>query len=207
MCSAETGMVECAGLFLSNNMHPIKDYAHLVGHLDGFNADLIEEHLGLYAGYVKKYNEINERLGSVERVGNYSYAEHSELIRRRSVAWNGTKLHELYFDNLTEGGMELGLKIALERNFGSVNAWKDDLKACANATPGWVILAQQIDDGTLQHYVVYEHQNNYPAEVRVILALDCWEHAFAKQYGTNKGAYLNAFFENLHGEELERRLG
>ena len=70
-----------------------------------------------------------------------------------------------------------------------------------------MILAQQIDDGTLQHYVVYEHQNNYPAEVRVILALDCWEHAFAKQYGTNKGAYLNAFFENLHGEELERRLG
>lgn len=189
-------------------MHHVKDYSHLIGKLDGFNADLVEEHIKLYEGYVKKYNEINERLGSVEKIGNYSYAEHSELVRRRSVAWNGTKLHELYFDALTPGGSELGEKLtqALERNFGSVDAWKEDLKACAAATPGWVILAQNLDDGALQHYVVFEHMNNYPAEVRVILALDCWEHAFAKQYGTNKAAYLEAFLANMDGEEMTRRL-
>ncbi len=208
MCSAETATAECEELLSLNNMHHLKDYAHLIGHLEGFNADLIEEHIKLYEGYVKKHNEINEKLGGVEKTGNYSYAEHSELVRRRSVAWNGTKLHELYFDNLTPGGTELGsgLVSLLERGFGSVTAWKDDLKACAAATPGWVLLAQNLDEGTLRHYVVYEHHNNYPAEVRVIMALDCWEHAFAKQYGTNKVAYLDAFLKNLHGEELERRL-
>ena len=189
-------------------MHQTKNYEYLIGKLDGFNADLIKEHLGLYAGYVKKYNEINEKLGSVEKTGNYSYAEHSELIRRRSVAWNGARLHELYFDSMTPGGTEIGegLKAGLERDFGSIETWKEDLKACASATPGWVLLVRNPVSDTLQHYVVYEHQNNYPAEVNVILALDCWEHAFAKQYGTNKGAYIEAFLGNLHGEELEKRL-
>lgn len=189
-------------------MHQIKDYGHLIGQLEGLNADLLEEHLKLYEGYVKKYNEINERLGSVERMGNYSYAEHSELIRRRSVAWNGAKLHELYFDALTPNGSEFGsvLQQALERDFGSIEAWKEDVKACASATPGWVLLVQNLDDGVLQHYVVYEHQNNYPAEVKVIMALDCWEHAFAKQYGTNKGAYLEMFFKHLNGKVLSERV-
>lgn len=198
--------------------HTVKNYEHLTAGLDGFNADLIEEHIKLYEGYVKKYNEINERLGSVEKVGNYSYAEHSELVRRRSVAWNGTKLHELYFDALTPGGSAIGEKLtqALERDFparggsasggGSVETWKEDLKACAAATPGWVLLAQNLDDGVLQHYVVFEHMNNYPAEIKVILALDCWEHAFAKQYGTNKAAYLEAFMGNLDFGIVSSRL-
>jgi len=189
-------------------MHHLIDYTHLIGTLEGFNADLLEEHLKLYEGYVKKYQEINEKLVSVERVGNYSFAEHSELIRRRSIAWNGTRLHELYFEALTPGGSELGekLKGGLEHNFESVEAWKEDLKACASATPGWVLLVENVDDGVLQHYVVYEHQNNYPAEVRVLLALDCWEHAFAKQYGTNKGAYLEAYFKNVNLKKAESRL-
>lgn len=181
-------------------MHKEKDYSELVGSLEGLNADLIEEHLKLYSGYVKKYNEINERLESVSKTGNYSYAEHSELIRRRSVAWNGTKLHEIYFDCIAPGGVHepsSELKSMLERDFGSVEAWKEDLKACASATPGWVLLAQGLEDGILRHYVVYEHMNNYPAEVKVIMALDCWEHAFAKQYGTDKASYLDAFLKNL----------
>lgn len=189
-------------------MHEIKSYEHLISSLEGFNADLLEEHVKLYEGYVKKYREINEKLGSVEKVGNYSYAEHSELTRRRSVAWNGTKLHELYFDALISGGRGFDEKMEalLVKDFGSIEAWKEDLKACASATPGWVLLVQNVDDGVLQHYVVYEHQNNYPAEVKVIMALDCWEHAFAKQYGTNKGAYLEMFFRHLDGKVLSERV-
>lgn len=189
-------------------MHEVKDYSGLAGALEGFNADLIEDHLKLYAGYVKKYNEINEKLGSVEKKGNYSYAEHSELVRRRSVAWNGTKLHELYFENMTGGGSEMSsdLKSMIERDFGSLEAWQEDLKACASATPGWVLLVQNEDDGVLQHYVVFEHMNNFPAGVNLLLVLDCWEHAFAKQYGTDKGSYVKAFLSNLHWEEVGKRL-
>lgn len=189
-------------------MHQLRDYSALVHQLDGLNPDLLEEHLKLYEGYVKKYNEINEKLGSVERAGNYSYAEHSELIRRRSVAWNGVRLHEIYFEGLTPGGFEASdaFRAMLERDFGSFDAWKEDMKACASATPGWVLLVQNTEDGALQHYVVYEHQNNYPADVRVLLALDCWEHAFAKQYGTNKGAYLETFFNHLDLKKAESRL-
>lgn len=189
-------------------MHETHNFSHLVGALSGFNADLIEEHIKLYEGYVKKYNEINDALKTVEPSGNYSYAPHSELLRRRSVAWNGTKLHELYFEALTPGGTvaPASLQARLEASFGSVDAWMADARAAASATPGWVLLVENKDDEALQHYVVYEHQNHVPAEVRVLLALDCWEHAFAKQYGTNKAAYLDAFFANVDLEKVASRL-
>ncbi|MBI2485121.1 superoxide dismutase [Candidatus Uhrbacteria bacterium] len=189
-------------------MHDVKNYQHLIGSLPGFNADLIEEHLKLYEGYVKKYNEICATLPNVEKKGNYSYAPHSELVRRKSVAWNGAKLHELYFDALTPSGSVIPsvLEVALVKSFGSMDAWKQDLLACASATPGWVLLVNNRGEETLEHYVVFEHANNVPAGVEILLALDCWEHAFAKQYGTNKSAYLEAFLNNIHWEGVEKMI-
>ena len=186
--------------------HKEQNYSHLIGNLEGLNADMVEEHLGLYVGYVKKYNEINAAMASVEASGNYSHAPHSELVRRRSVAWNGTRLHELYFEALINGGKEMPkrLREPMIEHFGSVESWEKDLRCCASATPGWVILGEHAE-GRLEHFVVYEHQNNYPAEVRALLTLDCWEHAFAKQYGTNKGAYLDAFLGNVDWEVVASR--
>lgn len=37
---------------------------------------------------------------------NYSYGEYYQLRRREPVAYNGTVLHELYFENLGPGGGE-----------------------------------------------------------------------------------------------------
>ena len=189
-------------------MHTIKSYAHLVGTLSGFESSLIEDHLKLYEGYVKKYNEICEALATVEKKGNYSYAPHSELVRRKSVAWNGTKLHELYFDALEPqgSGASRELESALVKSFGSMDAWKQDLVACASATPGWVLLVNNRDRGVLEHYVAFEHANNVPAGVDILLALDCWEHAFARQYGINKPAYLDAFLAHMDLAAVSARL-
>lgn len=189
-------------------MHAIKNYVGLVETFSGFQPDMLAEHFKLYEGYVNKYNEICLALATVEKKGNYSYAPHSELVRRKSVAWNGAKLHELYFEALSSSGSPASseLAAALEKNFGSMETWKQDLLACASATPGWVLLVQNQDEGILEHYVVFEHQNNVPVGVNIILALDCWEHAFAKQYGTNKSAYLDAFFAHLDFVIVSSRL-
>lgn len=181
--------------------HEQKDFSNLLGSLDGISDPQLEAHFGLYAGYVKKLNEIEEKLKSVDRsLTNYSFGEYSELKRREAVAFNGAYLHELYFENLSGEGGEPSeaLKAAIESAFGSLEAWETDIKASASSTPGWVLLTWNKKDESLHHYIMFEHHIGLPVHQVPILALDCWEHAFMIDYGTKKGEYLTAFLKNVN---------
>lgn len=187
--------------------HQTRDFSALLGQLDGISDAQLEAHFGLYAGYVKKLNEIEEKLISADRSAtNYSFGEYSELKRREVVAFNGTYLHELYFENLG-GGSEPSpeLKAAIESAFGSMEDWEADIKAAAASTPGWVLLTWNEKDQSLHHYIMYEHHIGLPVHQRPILALDCWEHAFMIDYGTKKGDYLAAFVKNVNWDVVNER--
>ena len=112
--------------------HEAKDYSHLLGKLEGFLSDKqLEAHFGLYKGYINKLNEIETKLQSADPAGgNYSFNEFSELKRREAVAFNGSFLHEMYFENLSADGGEASaeLKSALESAFGSFDKWLANLK-------------------------------------------------------------------------------
>lgn len=75
-----------------------KNFGNLLGgDAKGLSDLQLEAHFTLYQGYVKKLNEIREKLGSADRSApNYSYNEYSELKRREPVAYNGTVLHDLW---------------------------------------------------------------------------------------------------------------
>jgi Fe-Mn family superoxide dismutase len=190
-------------------IHPIKDFSHLIGKLEGLSANQVEAHLGLYAGYVKKLNEIEEKLAKADRaLTNYSYGEYSELKRREAVAFNGAYLHQLYFENLAPKPekMASGLEKSIVDSFGSVEFYLKDLKAAASATPGWIVTTQNKVDGKLHNYMVFEHHIGLPVHQEVVLALDCWEHAFMIDYGTKKGDYLETFLKNVDWKVVGDRL-
>src|SRR5438874_5121345 len=87
--------------------HVAKDFSALKGSLDGFSDKQLDAHFTLYNGYVTKLNEIEEKLKTADRSkANYSFNEYSELKRRECVAFNGTYLHQLYFENLSGKGGE-----------------------------------------------------------------------------------------------------
>lgn len=187
--------------------HQQKDFTHIIGKLPGFSEKQLTQHFTLYGGYVKKLNEIQEKLAKADNSSpNYSFNEYSELKRREAVAFNGAVLHELYFENLTKAGepsSEL-LKAATEA-FGSQEKMIADLRAAAGSTPGWVLLTLNMVDGKLHSYIMFEHHIGLPAQNRIIMALDCWEHAFMIDYGINKAEYLNAFFNNLSWDVINKR--
>lgn len=189
-------------------IHIAKDFSSLLGTLAGLSDAQLSTHFKLYEGYVKKINEIEEKLMTVDKsLANYSFGEYSELKRREAVAFNGTYLHEMYFENMkgtpTEGSDVL--KVALEKAFGSMENWEKDLRACAASTPGWVLLTYNKMDEMLHHYIMFEHHMNYPVHQIPLMALDCWEHAFMIDYGVDKPSYLNAFVKNLNWEVLNER--
>jgi Fe-Mn family superoxide dismutase len=188
--------------------HVVKDFSALKGTLEGFSDKQLDAHFGLYAGYVAKLNEIEEKLKTADRTkANYSFNEFSELKRREATAFNGSYLHQLYFENLAgKGGQPSdGVQKAAIAAFGSWDAYLADLKGSAGSTPGWVLTTRNRVDGALHNYVMFEHHVGLPAHQDIVLALDCWEHAFMIDYGTKKADYLGAFLKNVNWAEVNKR--
>ncbi len=188
--------------------HTAKDFSSLLGKLQGLSDKQLAAHFELYEGYVKKINEIEEKLMTVDKsLANYSFGEYSELKRREATAFNGTYLHEMYFENMTGEATEgsAALKAAIEGSFGSMEVWEKDMRAAASSTPGWVLLTFNKMDKKLHHYIMFEHHMNYPIHQVPLMALDCWEHAFMIDYGIDKAAYLDAFTKALNWKVLSER--
>src|SRR3989344_1402698 len=90
--------------------------------LKGISARTMTEHYKLYEGYVKKYNEIAEKLKAVDfDSANQTYSDIRALKVDLTFAIGGVKNHEIYFEHLGgEGGEPTGrLREMIERDFGT----------------------------------------------------------------------------------------
>ncbi|MDE3033395.1 MAG: hypothetical protein KGI56_07005 [Acidobacteriota bacterium] len=186
-----------------------KNYDHLKGgKVKGLSDAQLDQHFTLYKGYVAKYNEIEEKLVAMDNgKSNYSFNEYSELKRRQAVPFNGTFLHELYFENLgADAEISAGLKAALDA-VGGKDKVIADLKATALCGPGWALLTRNRRDGKLHTYFVAEHHLGLPIEQDILLVLDSWEHAFMVDYGIARAKYLDVFVENIKWSEVSKRFG
>jgi len=184
-----------------------KQYDHLLGGaLKSFSDSQLELHFTLYKGYVTKLNEIEEKLATTSNAKpNYSFNEFSELKRREAVAFNGSFLHELYFENLgADDRCSPELEAALEAQGGKEKLLAE-LKATALCGPGWALLTRNRRDARLHTYFVAEHHLGLPIEQDLLLVLDSWEHAFMVDFGIKRPEYINAFMENIKWSEVSRR--
>jgi Fe-Mn family superoxide dismutase len=168
--------------------------------LDGISRASVEAHYRLYQGYVTKRNEILGKLQSVDLTGaNQVYSELRALKVDLSFAIGGIKNHEIYFGHLGgSGGDPTGAAGALiERDFGSVEAWRNDLRATGLAGRGWAWTAFDWDEQRLFN-LIGDAQNSYPVwNATPLVALDVYEHAYFLDFQTDRGAYIEAFFQNL----------
>ncbi|HLJ60869.1 MAG TPA: Fe-Mn family superoxide dismutase [bacterium] len=178
--------------------------------LNGISKKTMEEHYKLYQGYVGKSNEILDRLagGGVDlSKANPTYSELRELKVELSRALGGVKNHELYFEHLGgKGGKPSGKLLGLiEKAYGSFDAWKADMKATAIAARGWAWTAYDFDTSQVFNFIGDE-QNTYPVwNCGLLVALDCFEHAYFIDYGTGKASYIDKFFDNLDWDVVAKR--
>jgi Fe-Mn family superoxide dismutase len=189
-------------------------FDHVKG-LDGISDAQIEEHLKLYAGYVKQVNALNAELTELRGRGQSSGTnpEFAELTRRLGFEYNGMILHEYYFANLRRasepapsGGS--GLAQALAKSFGSVDVWLKDFQAVGEMRGiGWAILFEDPVTDFLSNHWISLHQEGVPAGFKPLLVMDVWEHAYMRDYkATEKKKYIEAFFRNVDWAMVERRL-
>lgn len=168
--------------------------------LDGISREAVEAHYKLYQGYVNKRNEILEKLAGVDlAAANQVYSELRALKVDLTFAIGGIKNHEIYFDHLgAHGGDPDGAIGALiTRDFGSAEAWRQDLKATGMGARGWAWTAYDWDERRLFNYIG-DAQNTFPVwNATPLVALDVYEHAYFLDFQTDRASYIEAFFHNL----------
>ncbi len=182
-----------------------------IGELNGISMRTIEEHLKLYAGYVKSSNTILKKVDELSvDLENNSYTI-GELQRRFGFEFDGMRNHEFYFEQFEGGASGLTsdspLKTELTHVFGSFDTWLVRFKNLAMTRgPGWAMLYfDPITRQLVQTWVDEQHLGQLTG-LQVILALDMWEHSFMLDYvPSEKKKYIEAFFANLNWKTVDAR--
>jgi Fe-Mn family superoxide dismutase len=187
-----------------------KNYEHLLG-MDGFSDQLLRNHFTLYQGYVTNTNKLVEALAELAKAGKAGTPEYAELKRRFGWEFNGMRLHELYFENLTKTPEPLGENVPLARlireQYGSLEAWREEFKATgAMRGIGWVVLYHDPIAGRLFNAWINEHDLGHLAGCTPLLIMDVFEHAYMLDYGLKKADYIEAFFRNVNWTVVAARL-
>ncbi|HMQ01700.1 MAG TPA: Fe-Mn family superoxide dismutase [Candidatus Doudnabacteria bacterium] len=187
-------------------MYEAKQFESING-VSGLSEKLMKEHYKLYEGYVKKANEIEEKLKTVDLTSaNATQSDLRSLKLGYSFAVNAIKSHELYFGNLSGDGKApegwIGSKIA--DTFGSYDNWLADMKATGIAARGWVWFAYDWQNGSVFNYLGDAHDAFPIWHATPLVALDVYEHAYFMDYGVARADYIEAFFKNLDWNGAEQ---
>ncbi len=178
------------------------------GLFSGISEKTISIHHGkLYQGYVKKWQEIQDRIKMTDKsLANASFSDLRELKIEEGFVANAVLLHEAYFDILGGNGEPEGEIInAIANDFGSFDAWQNEFKALGLCARGWVVLAYDFNDGKLHNYLADVHNQGGIWGTAPILVLDVYEHAYFIDYGSDRKSYIDAFFQNLNWEAINKK--
>lgn len=137
-----------------------------------------------------------------------AWSDHSEMLRREPYVWNAAALHGYYFEGLGGGGAEpsLALQDAVRAAFGAWESWLLDLRAVAGSVAnGWALAVWDSVDNRIRNVLVEDHRTGPLVGCPVLLAIDCWEHAYIGDYGLRRDLYLGAFFRNIDWEVVNGR--
>jgi Fe-Mn family superoxide dismutase len=184
--------------------------------MNGLSERLLVSHYeNNYGGALRRLNAIRARLAALDWACTPAF-EINGLKREELIATGSVILHEIYFDSLGEHGDNpptglteppTELAQALERDFGSIMAWRAEFTTMAKALAGgsgWAILAWSERLGRLVNHWAADHAHNLPGAT-AILALDMYEHAYHLDFGAKAAAYVDQVMANLNWERIGAR--
>ncbi|MBI2644980.1 superoxide dismutase [Candidatus Uhrbacteria bacterium] len=198
-------------------MYTSKNFEHLLG-TPGFSDALLKNHFTLYEGYVKNFNALNDLLVTMEEEGKVGTPIDAELNRRFGWEFNGMRLHELYFDNMSvKGGSvssekndarmdESALTQKITEEWKSVEMWEKDFKTMgAMRGIGWIVLYFDNMANRLFNVWVNEHDVGHLAGCVPLLVMDVFEHTYISDYGIKRTDYIEAFFHAIDWDIVKQR--
>jgi superoxide dismutase, Fe-Mn family len=179
--------------------------------VEGISKATMVNHLGLYQGYVKHVNLIDEQIKTLSTdTGKNAYAI-GELQRRLGFEFCGMRNHEYFFAQFEGGAKTLSngkLKTMIEAQWGSFDGWQKAFIQIAKARGiGWAMLYYDKQTDQLVQTWVDEQHIGQLVDVDIVLALDMWEHSYLMDYASpDKTTYIHAFFKAVNWEVVAARV-
>jgi Fe-Mn family superoxide dismutase len=189
-------------------MYPTQTFN--ITELKGISKRTVEEHLKLYAGYVKNANLILDKTKELSIDLEKNTYTIGELQRRFSFEFNGMRNHEYYFQSLQGGAQKMSeasaLSKAINEEFGSFSSWLTSFTNLALTRGiGWAMMYYDKNTKKLTHAWVDEQHLGQLCGLPLVLGLDMWEHSYIIDYSpADKKKYITAFFENLNWSVIEK---
>ena len=188
---------------------PEPDYAYdaLEPHI---SAEIMKlHHTKHHANYVAGANAALEALQKAREEGTIG-AQVTALSKNLAFNLGGHTNHSIFWKNLSPngGGQPTGaLAEAIDRDFGSFDAFKDHFKAAALGLQGsgWAVLGFDHIAGRLVIEQMTDQQGNLSINLTPLLMLDMWEHAFYLQYKNVKADYVEAVWNVFNWDDVAAR--
>lgn len=170
-----------------------------------------ESHTALYQGYVDTLNRVSAELDTAPRgEADSKHSAYRGLKLDETYNLNSVWLHELYFANCFDPHSEVYMDsmsyLRLERDFGTFEDWQKDFMACAMACGnGWAVCGYNM---FLKRYVVTmvsNHSQDAMLGLYPLVVLDMHEHAYYRDYQSDKKSYIIAMMRELNWNVIEER--
>jgi len=175
--------------------------------LKGISPKTTEIHHGkLYAGYVSKRNEVEEKQAEADlSSANQVYSAWRGLKEGETFAANGMILHQVFFSILGGDGNPEGTKVgeAITAQWGSWAAFVEQFTATAMDARGWSILCFDHSDSKLHIYAADAQNQGGVWGCQLLLLCDVYEHAYVIDFGADRKAYVAAFLENVDWKKVD----
>ncbi|UCG34550.1 MAG: superoxide dismutase [Phycisphaerales bacterium] len=185
------------------------DYDALEPHIDA--KTMMLHHDKHHAGYVKGLNETLAELAIVSKSGSADVGKVRSLTDELAFNGSGHVLHTVFWSNMAKngGGAPSGtLARFIDRDFGDLMRMKAQLSAAAKKVQGsgWGVLAWEPLSGRMLVFGAEKHQNWTMWGSVPLLVLDVWEHAYYLKYQSDRGGYVNAFWNVVNWDNVAERL-
>ena len=174
-----------------------------------YSKDTLDLHYNiLYKGYVDNTNKTQKEIDEARNSNNFSNIKCLE--KNLSFFGSGAILHQLFFENLgpaipTSPSVKLMEQII--KDFGSFEMFKNQFIAAATnvEASGWCMLVWMPLFQKLEILQCEKHQDLTLWGCKVILTLDMWEHSYYLQYKTDRPKYINAFWNIVNWNAVNKR--
>ena len=167
-----------------------------------------------YLKYLRKLNELLEKNNfnfQYEVKNLFQNIDVFPINDRDDILYNagGVINHELYFDSMTPNGSKIipePLNSALISKYGSIDNFIIQFTNLANILPGsgYTFLVVK-KNGDLYSLDLANQDSPYSLDMKPILALDVWEHAYYLDYGNNRKVYIDNFLKLINFNNINKK--
>jgi len=172
------------------------------------SAETLEYHYGKHHNtYVTKLNGLVEGTDNADMpLEDIIKSASGPLFNNAAQVWN----HTFYWHCLSPngGGEPTGeVKDAIEKAFGSFADFKKEFneKAAANFGSGWTWLVQKAD-GSVAIVNTSNAETPLTGADKPVMTVDVWEHAYYIDYRNSRPNYLEAYWNLVNWDFVNKNL-